>query len=97
MIRYEKLWYQLKMRDMSQYYLIKYCGISPSQLTRLKRNLGVSTHTLNTFCRILNCSLDDIAEYIRDDSPIRPRRKSSSKRAGTNNKLSKIPRIKKEG
>ncbi len=59
----------LRERGISQYYLIKYKGVSPSQLTRLKHNQGVSTHTLNNFCTILNCRLDEIAEFCKDDVP----------------------------
>jgi len=63
MIVYDKLWITLKEKKISQYALINKYGISPGQLTRLKRNESVSTHTLNMFCEILDCNLHDIAEY----------------------------------
>ena len=37
---------------------------SPAQITRLKRNESVSTHTIEVFCRILACRVEDIMEYI---------------------------------
>ena len=40
--------------------------ISPAQITRLKRNESVSTHTIETFCRILHCRVEDVMEYIED-------------------------------
>ena len=52
-ISYEKLWITMQERGISQYALIKHYHISPGQLTRLKRNESVSTHTIENFCRIL--------------------------------------------
>ena len=66
-ISYEKLWLTMKDRGVTQYSLIKNFGISPAQITRLKRNESVSTHTIEIFCRILDCRVEDIMEYIKDD------------------------------
>ena len=57
----------MKERGVSQYLLIKKYGISPGQITRLKRNESVSMHTIEIFCKILNCRVGDIAEYIPDE------------------------------
>ena len=64
MISYEKLWKVMKEKGVSQYALINKFHISPAQITRLKRNESVSTHTVEMFCRILNCRVEDIMEYI---------------------------------
>lgn len=64
MIRYDRLWETMKEKGVTQYALIKKYGISPGQITRLKRNESVSTHTIDTFCKILNCRVEDIMEYI---------------------------------
>ncbi len=66
MISYEKLWKTMKEKRISQYTLIKKHNISPGQLTRLKRNESVSTHTIETFCRILDCNVEDVMTYIRE-------------------------------
>lgn len=66
MISYERLWRTMDEKGITQYALIKKYGISPSQITRLKRNESVSTHTIEMFCRILNCRVEDIMEYISD-------------------------------
>jgi len=47
--------------------LIKKYNISPAQITRLKRNESVSTNTIEMFCRILDCKVGDIMEYIKDE------------------------------
>lgn len=67
MITFDKLWKTLKQKNLSQYKLIHTYGISPSQLTRLKRNESVSTNTIDTFCRILECDISDIMEYSADE------------------------------
>lgn len=67
MISYDRLWLTMKERGVTQYSLIKNFGISPAQITRLKRNESVSTHTIETFCRILDCRVEDVMEYIKDE------------------------------
>lgn len=63
MITFEKLWVTMRKKNISQYSLIKDYGISSGQLDRLRKNGSVSTFTLNRLCHILDCNLDDIAEY----------------------------------
>ena len=67
MISYEKLWSVMKEKGVSQYALIKKYKISPGQITRLKRNESVSTHTIEMFCKILDCQVGDIMEYVEDN------------------------------
>ena len=64
MIVYDKLWTTMKEKDITQYALINKYGVSPAQITRLKRNESVSTNTINRFCEILDCKIEDIATYI---------------------------------
>lgn len=67
MISYDNLWNVMKDRGVTQYALIKTYHVSPAQITRLKRNESVSTHTIETFCKILNCDVGDIMRYIPDE------------------------------
>ncbi len=64
MIIYDNLWNVMKEKGISQYALIKKYRVSPAQITRLKRNESVSTHTINMFCRILRCQVGDIMQYV---------------------------------
>lgn len=66
MISFDKLWITMKQKNISQYKLIHQYGISPSQITRLKRNESVSTNTIDTFCTILDCDISDIMEYKQE-------------------------------
>jgi len=67
MISYARLWYTMKEKGITQYALIKQYHISPAQITRLKRNESVSTHTIEIFCEILDCRVEDIMEYIKEE------------------------------
>ncbi|MBQ3551022.1 MAG: helix-turn-helix transcriptional regulator [Clostridia bacterium] len=66
MIKYDKLWETMKKKGISQYKLIKAYGISSGQLDRLRKNDNVSTFTLGQLCKILDCRLDEIAEYEKE-------------------------------
>ena len=66
MISFEKLWDTMKGKGILQYALIKKYGVSPAQITRLKRNESVSTHTIEMFCEILDCRVEDIMEYKKN-------------------------------
>ena len=66
MISYNRLWETMEKRKISQYRLIKEFGLSPGQMSRLKKNTYVSTHTLETLCRILDCRIEDIMVYVPD-------------------------------
>ncbi|MCI8475327.1 MAG: helix-turn-helix transcriptional regulator [Oscillospiraceae bacterium] len=66
MISYARLWETMRKKGITQYTLIKKYRISPAQITRLKRNESVSTHTIEMFCEILDCQVEDVMEYIRE-------------------------------
>lgn len=67
MITYDKLWDTMKEKNISQYKLIKDFNVSRGQIDRLRKNSNVSTYTLNQLCKILDCKLSDIAEYVPDE------------------------------
>ena len=64
MIVFNKLWETMKNKGISQYKLIKEYQISTGQLDRLRKNGNVNSYTLNQLCKILDCKLEDIAEYV---------------------------------
>ena len=66
MISYDRLWITMKKKNITQYALINKYKVSPGQITRLKRNESVSTHTIDMFCRILDCQVEDVMEYIKE-------------------------------
>lgn len=64
MIVYDRLWKTMKEKGITQYRLIKDKKVCPSQFSRLKRNSYISTHTANMLCKILDCRVEDIMEYV---------------------------------
>ena len=70
MMSYQRLWETMRQKGVTQYALIHTYGVSPAQITRLKRNESVSTHTIEMFCRILSCRVEEIMEYIPEDAPV---------------------------
>lgn len=63
MIVYDKLWETLRKKNISQYALVNKYHFSAGQLSRLRANANVNTHTLDMLCTILDCDISDIAEY----------------------------------
>lgn len=56
----------MKEKGISQYKLIHDYGFSNGQLDRLRKNGNINSYTLNTLCRILDCNIEDIMEYLPD-------------------------------
>lgn len=67
MIVYDRFWATLKESAQSTYTLIYKHRISSSTIDKLRKNKPLNTTTLNDLCRILDCRLEDIAEYIPSD------------------------------
>ena len=67
MVRYTRLWETMKQKNISQYRLIKHYGLSTGQISRLKKNMYVSTHTIEVLCTILNCPVEDVMEVVPDE------------------------------
>jgi len=42
-------------------------GISSSTIRRLKAGDSVSTNTLDALCKILQCTIPDILEYVAEE------------------------------
>ena len=67
MIQYNPFWETLKKSEETTYTLINKHHISSAILDKLRNNKPMNTTTLNDLCRILNCRLEDIAEYVPSD------------------------------
>ena len=67
MIRFDKLWVTMKEKNITTYQLREQCGIDSKTVRRLKANDNIETKTLNRLCAVLDCRLEDIAEYIKDE------------------------------
>ncbi len=65
MIIYRPFWDTMRSRGETTYSLIYKHGISSATIDRMKKGKGISTAKIDDFCRILNCKVEDIIEYVK--------------------------------
>lgn len=89
MVSYDRLWETMKKKGISQYRLINHYKISAGQIGRMKKNAHVSTHTLEVFCNILQCPIEEVMEIIlepedksADKNPAPPKNMKPGKKKG---------------
>lgn len=64
MISYAPFWDTLHNSPESTYTLIKKHRLSSSTIDKLRKNKPLNTTTINDLCRILNCTVAQIMEYV---------------------------------
>ena len=67
MISYEPLYKTMKEKGITTYTLVNKFHISRSLIDRLKHNKPITTVTLNDLCDYLDCKVEDILVYIKDE------------------------------
>lgn len=65
-ITYKKLFHLLINREMTPAELQKEAGYNANISTRLRRDHYVSLESMEKICRVLNCKVDDIIEFVPD-------------------------------
>jgi DNA-binding Xre family transcriptional regulator len=68
MISYEPFWATLRSSGESTYTLIKNHRISGSTIDKLRKNKPLNTTTINDLCRILDCRVEQIMDYIPSEN-----------------------------
>lgn len=66
MVSYEPLWNTMKKQGVTTYTLIEKYHIQSKTIYNLKHNKNITTTTLETLCTILNCTPNDILEFIHE-------------------------------
>ena len=66
-VSYKKLWKLLIDRDMIKKDLRVAAGISTNAIAKLGKNENVSTEILARICKVLNCEIGDIMEFVDDN------------------------------
>ncbi|MGQ7338173.1 helix-turn-helix domain-containing protein [Streptococcus suis] len=64
-ISFRPLWETMQVKEISQYRLLK-SGIDNKTLDSLKKNKNITLLTLEKLCIILECTPNDIIEFIPD-------------------------------
>ncbi len=68
MISYKPFWSTLKNSPETTYTLINRHHVSSATIDKLRKNKPLNTTTINDLCRILDCRIEDIAEYEPSDT-----------------------------
>ena len=70
MIAVDKLWTTMDKKGVSTYWLREKCGIDRKTIRRLRANENIETKTLNKLCIVLECKLNDIAEFVPEKNEL---------------------------
>ena len=64
---YKRLWKLLIDKDMKKKDLAAAAGISTYTISKMGKGENVTTDVLGKICAALDCTLDDIMEFIQED------------------------------
>lgn len=67
MISYEPLWRTMKEKGISTYTLIMKYNIPSKMIYNLKHNMSITAITLEKLCNILDCTPNDVIEFLPDE------------------------------
>lgn len=68
MLDYSPLWKLMEENDITQYYLLKYCGIDNKTLANMKKNGNITLLTVEKICKAFKskgivCTPNDIVKF----------------------------------
>lgn len=66
-VSYKKLFHMMIEKQITTTELQKKAGFSANIITRLKRNGYISLESIENICRVMDCGVDDILEFVTDD------------------------------
>ena len=66
-VSYNKLWKLLIDKEMKKVDLRDQAGLTTNVLAKLGKNEHVSTQSLEKICRIFECEVGDILEFIPNE------------------------------
>ncbi len=66
MISYNPLWQTMKEKHITTYALMNKYGVRKSTIDRFKHDKNVNIFTIEKMCKILDCEICDVVEYIKD-------------------------------
>ena len=67
MVSYAPLWRTMQQQGATTYTLQVKGQISSSTIRRLKAGESVSTNTLDALCKLFDCAIEDVIEYLPDE------------------------------
>ena len=67
-VRYDKLFHLMIDKRITNAQLKEKAGFSANIITRLKRNEYISIESVERICRVMECGVDDILEFVAEDN-----------------------------
>ena len=67
-VSYKKLWHMLLDKNMKKKDLQESADLTAYAMNKLSRDEDVTTETLGKICKALQCSTDDIIEFVDTDT-----------------------------
>lgn len=67
MFTFDPLWETMKRKEISIYSLINKHNISRGTIHHLKHDHNVTLSTVSRLCEILDCKIEDVVEYKKDE------------------------------
>lgn len=67
LISYRPFYETLLKKGVTEYQLIYKQGISANTIHRMKHGQPISTKTLDVLCFILDCHVEDVLEYVKEE------------------------------
>lgn len=65
-VSYKKLFHMMIEKEITNAQLAQMAGISANIITRLKRNTYISLESVEKICRVMDCKIDDIVDFVDD-------------------------------
>ncbi len=66
-ISYNRLWKRLIDHDLSKTDMMHRANISTNVLARLGKGAPVSMESMEKICKVLNCNIGDVMEFVPDN------------------------------
>lgn len=70
MMTTKPFWDMMNARGISVYSLEYDYELNPAEISRLKHNHNFSLSTLDRYCNLFQCRIEDIVRHIPDSPPI---------------------------
>ena len=67
-ISYNRLWKRLIDHDLSKTDMMRRAKISTNVLARLSKGESVSMDSIEKICKVLNCNIGDVMEFVTDET-----------------------------
>ena len=67
-VSYKRLFHLLIDKNMTAAELQKEAGYSANISTRLRNDTYLSLESVEKICRVLDCGIDDVVEFVPDES-----------------------------